>query len=85
MAEISKSKKEAMLERLKGKYPDKNFEDEEELYGALESDYNEYEDGLGKSRANEEQLLGLFNKDPRSAAFLMSWKDGKDPLMAFIE
>ena len=33
-----KSKRDSFLERLKGKYPDKQFVDEEEIYGAINDD-----------------------------------------------
>ncbi|MEG1729360.1 MAG: hypothetical protein RR280_07455 [Bacteroidaceae bacterium] len=79
------SKKEAFLNRQKERYPDSNFEDEEELFGKINDDYDAYDEKISRSSENEEKIANLFNKDPRSASFLMNWKDGKDPLISLIE
>ena len=79
-----KSKKDAFYARQKERYPDLNIEDEEELYGRILDDYDEYDGKLSGHKKNEEQLVGLFNKDPRAASFLMRWKNGENPIAVLL-
>ena len=37
------SKRDRQLGRLREKYPDKKFEDDEEIYGQIGEDYDNYE------------------------------------------
>lgn len=78
------SKREALLERLKGRYPDMPFEDEEEIYGRINDDYDDYEKGMGEYKKREEELSGMFTADPRSASFLSNWRKGEDPTIQLI-
>jgi len=57
-----KSKKDAFYARQKERYPDLNIEDEEELYGRILDDYDEYDEKLSGHKKNEEQLVGLLIK-----------------------
>jgi len=88
MAEIDnqqvKSKKDLFLEKQKAKYPDLNTEDEESLYGQINDDYDDYDKRLGETKKNEEALSGLFSSDPKSASFLMNWKNGENPVVQLI-
>lgn len=79
-----KSKRDLLKERLMQKYPDKNFDDEEDFFGSINDDYADYDQKLGGYKKNEESLANLFSSDPRSAAFLNSWKQGEDPVMSLI-
>ena len=38
-----KSRRDQHLDRLRSKYPDKKFEDDEEIYGQISDDYDTYE------------------------------------------
>lgn len=80
-----KSKRDALRERLKKKYPDKNFDDDEEFAGQISDDYDASEKQLGEYKDREKQLGDFFDSDPRSAAFLMEWKNGKNPVTALVE
>ena len=43
-----KSKKELFGARLKKKYPDREYGDDEALFGQIEEDYSDYEKRLGE-------------------------------------
>lgn len=79
-----KSKKDSFLERLKGKYPDMPFTDDEELYGRINDDYDELENGISGYKKREEELSNMFASDPRSASFLTSWRKGGDPTIELV-
>lgn len=76
-----KSKKDAFMERMKGRYPDMDFSDEENLYGKLSDEYDEFD----KSNEEKRSLAELFFKDPRSANFLMVMRKGGNPMEFLIE
>lgn len=78
------SKKEGLLTRLKGKYPDKEFGDEEALYGQIGDDYDQYEQELEGYKGREQALSDMFVSDPRSASFLQSFRKGEDPAIALV-
>lgn len=79
-----KSKKDSILERLKGKYPDMQFADDEELFGKINDEYDEYENGISGYKKREEELSNMFSSDPRSASFLNSWRKGEDPTIQLV-
>lgn len=79
-----KSKKELLNERISGKYPDKDFSDEEVLYGQISDDYDDYDNRIKGYQEREKALTDMFDADERSAAFLMAWKNGQHPMTAFI-
>lgn len=72
-------------ERLKKKYPDKEYADDEALFGQINDDYDDYEGQLSDYRDREGKLTDLFSKDPRSAQFISDMAKGKDPWIAVIE
>lgn len=79
-----KSKKDLMMERMKGKYPDKNFEDEEVFYGQINDDFDALDGEMTALKEREKAFADLFTNDPRSATFFMSWKNGGDPLIELV-
>lgn len=79
------SKRDALRDRLKKKYPDKNFDDDEVLAGQISDDYDATDKELGEYRERERQLGEMFDSDPRSASFLMEWKNGKNPVTLLVE
>ena len=81
----SKSRREIALERLKARYPDKSFEDDESMYGQLLDDYDAGEQELNGYKDREKAFSDLFTSDPRSAKFLTDWKNGKNPAVALVE
>jgi len=80
-----KSKRELFGERLKTKYPDREFADDEELFGQIDEDYNDYDNQIGEYKDRESKLVDLFSKDPRSAQFLTDMAKGNDPWISVIE
>ena len=78
------NRKEAQLERLRTKYPDKKFEDEEEIYGQISDDYDQYENELSGYKEREKALSDMFAADPRSAQFLTDMHKGKDPVLGLV-
>ncbi|MBD5332185.1 MAG: hypothetical protein HDR97_00330 [Bacteroides sp.] len=79
-----KSRRDQHLERLRKKYPEKKFEDDEEIYGQISDDYDEYEQELEGYRGREKSLSDMFAADPRSAQFLADMHNGQDPVLGLV-
>lgn len=67
--------------RMKAKYPDREFADDEELFGQIDSDYETADGNANTINALNEMLTD----DPRSATFIQNWREKGDPLFALIE
>ena len=80
-----KSNRELYNERLKAKYPDKEFNDDEAIFGQINDDFAHYEQELSGYQEREKSLSDLFSSNPRSAAFLMDWTKGEDPMISMIK
>ncbi len=78
------SKRDAHLARLKKNYPDKEFEDDEALFGQIGEDYDRYESENSAMREREQTLSDMFAKDPRSAYFLNDMRQGVDPVIGLV-
>ncbi len=78
------SKRAKHLDRMRKKYPDKNFEDDEEIFGAISDDYDQYEQELNGHRDREKTLSDMFAADPRSAQFLTDMYKGNSPWASYI-
>jgi hypothetical protein len=76
--------REKYTERLKAKYPDKEYADEEAIFGQINEDYENYDNELSGYKEREKVLSDLFASNPRSAAFLMTWRNGGDPIVEMI-
>lgn len=83
--ETVKSKRDLMLERIKGKYPDEQFDDDDQLFGRISDDYDKYDKELADYKDREGKFSDLFTSDPRSARLMMAWKDGADPAVVLME
>ena len=81
---MKKSNRDRYMERLKAKYPDREFADDEALYGQINEDYDNYDGELSGYREREKALSDLFASNPRSAAFLTDWRNGEDPIVVMI-
>lgn len=79
-----KSRREQFGERLKKKYPDREFADDEALFGQIDDDYADYDNQLEQYKGREKEISDMFAADPRSAHFLTSWRKGEHPMTAFI-
>lgn len=80
-----KSKRELALERLRKRYPNKSFDDDEAMYAQILDDYDSGAQELAGYRDREKTFSDLFTSDPRSAQFLTDWKNGKNPAVALVE
>ena len=81
----AKSKRENFGERLKKKYPDREYPDDEALFGQINDDYDDYDNQLNQYKEREGRLSDLLSKDPRSAQFIADMAKGNDPWLAVIE
>ena len=79
-----KSKRELMTERLQSRFPDKDFTDEESLFGTISDDYDKYDKDLSDYQEREKAFSDMFTKDPRSASFIQSWRNGDDPVLVLV-
>lgn len=79
-----KSRRDQHLDRLRKKYPEKKFEDDEEIYGQISDDYDQYEQELEGYRGREKSLSDMFAADPRSAQFLTDMHNGNDPVLGLV-
>ena len=78
-----KSKRDLALERLQSRHPDTQFADDEAIFGQIGDDYDDYDKRIAGYQEREKAFSGMFGSDPRTANFLMDWKNGKDPLVEF--
>lgn len=85
VGEPARTKREMLLERMRNKYPDKEFNDDEAIYGQIADDYDDYDKQIESYKGNEKSLTDMFMSDPRSAAFLAEWHNGSDPVIALVK
>ena len=71
-------------DRLKQRYPDKSFDDDEAMFGQISDDYDDYDNRIGQYQSREKALSDMFNSDPRSAHFLVNWHNGEDPVIGLV-
>ncbi len=79
-----KSKRDIFSERLRSKYPDKEFADDEALFGQISDDYDDYDSQINGYKEREQKIADMFTSDPRSAHFVTTWRDGGDPVVEFV-
>ncbi len=79
-----KSKRDMAVERMRAKYPDKQFDDDESIFGQINDDYDDYDKRLAENQSREETFSKMFTSNPKSARLMMEWKDGKDPVASLI-
>lgn len=80
----TKTKRELALERLKTRYPDREYADDEALFGQINDDYADYDRQIGGYKERESQMANMFASDPRSARFLTDWRNGGDPVVLLV-
>ena len=69
---------------MKAKYPDREFADDEALFGQINDDYDGYDKELSGYKEREKALSDLFASNPQSAAFLTDWRKGEDPIIGMV-
>lgn len=80
----TKTKRDLALERLKTRHPDTDYADDEAIYGAINADYDEDQKALQGYKDNEKAMSDMMSADPRSAVFLQSMKNGKNPFVELV-
>lgn len=80
-----KTNRELFNERLKTRYPDREFADDEVLFGQIGEDYDDYERRIGEYTDREKKMEEMLQRDPRSAQFISDLANGKDPWIAVVE
>ena len=80
-----KSAKQTFVERMKSKNPEYNADDEEAMFGGINSDYDNYDKEIAGYKDREGKLVAMMEKDPRSSAFLAAWADGEDPVISLVK
>lgn len=83
--ETPKSKRALFDERMKQRYPERDYSDDEALFGQINDDYDSYEKELGDYKERERRLNEMLSTDPRSAKFITDMARGADPWIAVIE
>lgn len=81
----TKSKRDIIGERLKKKYPDREYADDEALFGQINDDYDEYENTLKSKTEAEDRLTEMFSKYPHSSRFISDMANGVNPWVAIVE
>lgn len=82
-----KSRRELLNERMRSRYPDMDFSDEEAMFGQISDDYDkydEYDKNIAGYQEREKAFADLFQKDPRSAHFMQQWRKGGDPVVELV-
>lgn len=80
-----KSKRDLLGERLKTKYPEKDYADDEALFGQIYDDYDEYENTLKQKGEAESRLTNMFSQYPHSARFIADMASGVNPWVGMVE
>lgn len=78
------SKRDQMLDRLKTRYPDREFADDEAVYGQIYDDYDDYDSQVQGYQDREKAFTDMFTSDPRSAHFINNWRKGEDPVVGLV-
>lgn len=80
-----KSKFDTLKEYMRKRNPGREYATDDDYYDGIVSDFDQEGKELDEYRKNGKKLSDLFASDPRSAAFLMSWRDGQSPLLSLLE
>ena len=78
------SRRDQQLERLRKRYPEKQFEDDEAIFGQISDDYDQFEQENSAMKEREKSLSNMFRENPQAAFFLNDMREGKDPVMSLV-
>lgn len=79
-----KTKRELVMEHMASRHPDKDYSDDEALYGQIIEDVAQSDDEIAKYKEREQTFADMFTADPRSAQFMVNWRNGEDPTVGLI-
>lgn len=78
--------REKILQRLKTKHPDKQFANDDELFGTIDNDYTDYDNQLSSYRDVDNKMTNLFESNPQFAGmFISAIRGDKNPVLTMIE
>lgn len=80
-----KSGRSRIEERLKAKNPEKDYADDEALFGQINDDYDDYDSELSGYHDRDQTLTEMFENNPSSASFFTEWRNGGDPIVLMIQ
>lgn len=78
------SRRDALVRRLKERYPDDSFEDDEAVAGRVLDDYDDLQQRHDALQADQDKLNNLFGNDPKAATFMQRWIAGGDPAVELV-
>ena len=79
------SKRQALEERLRAKYPDNDFTDDESLYGTAVDDLDDYDSKINKYKEVDSKMSEKFMNNPALGGMMVDVLGGKDPIVSVIE
>ena len=80
-----RSRRDQHLERLRTKYPEKKFEDDEEIFGQISDDYDAFEEENSTMREREKMLSDMFRENPQAAYILNDMREGTHPVISLVK
>ena len=81
MAESAKSKRDTFLS---GRYPGRQFADDEEMFGQIGQDFDALENEKNTLAQREKDFSNFISADPRNAGLFMRIKRGEDPILWLV-
>ena len=78
------SGRDKTMNRLREKYPERNLDDEEEMWSALSDEYDQNDQELSRMRDSDKRLTDMFSDSPASAQFLTDMANGGDPFVGLV-
>ena len=74
----NRSNKDVWMDNLKGKYPDRDFANEDDFYSASMEGYDAEHEALKKSRKDNDDLIGILTQNPDIAVFVGFLSEGDE-------
>ena len=78
------SKREALLAKLRERYPDQTFESDDDYSSRISDDYDDFDRQISEYKGREQQLSDLYTRDPLAAKFIQTWMDDGDPRVQLL-
>lgn len=79
------SKREALLAKVRERYPDQTFESDDDYSARISDDYDDFDKRISEYQGREKELSDLFQKDPMAAKFIQEWMDDGDPRVQLLK
>ena len=80
-----KDSRSRLVERLRAKYPDKEYVEDEVLFSQIYDDYDTYDQELAGYHERDKTMSDMFESNPSSASFFTEWRNGGDPIVLMIQ